>query len=944
MASDLQMDTTGSVPPHQGVATQSTLDSSSPPVQVDDNIREGCVEPVPHAVNELVMLAQMATDAIEDLWNAFVAGIKAKSTTLKPTDESPIVQVVDINTNGTSSVGAAGLRDAQPIIDTSFHPLVEMTAAIDGDEGGGETWLGEDGVGTKSRDIEVKFEFSFCLMVMESGIHEYTDYNNGFSWDNENMSPVFDHVPNQDAGTVTAVMSQIGSPEEYEDSVSKYLNQILVEENMESRQSMFHDPFALQATEQEFFEALGKNYPLVQLPVESPEEMFNGSTSEYSTSGSNSSFDPKWVRSDSFETKSSVTQAQSVDYHPLISPTTSVTNDVNDTIDSVIARHMNYPLVQLPVESPEEMFNGSTSEYSTSGSNSSFDPKWVRSDSFETKSSVTQAQSVDYHPLISPTTSVTNDVNDTIDSVIARHMVQNIFTDSESMLLFKKGMEEASKFLPPNNPLVIDLDRYNLPSDSTNVPPNVVVKVENVEMDNGLRGRKHSELEYSDFEDERTTKQSAVYEDEEAELAEFFDKLLRCTNDIGEPMPGFAEVANHNNLKHVYNGWNAPWRPGNTNDSIDIKTLLIKCAQSVATDDHEVATEQLKQIRQHTSPTGNASQRLAHIFALGLEARISGTGSHLYTSQKATQISAAEKMRAFQACVSVCPFKQNEIYFANKTIHDAALTCSTLHIVDFGIGYGFQWPVLVKHLAVRPGGPPKLRITGIELPQRGFRPADQVEETGRRLATYCEMFKVPFEYNAIATQNWEMIKIEDMKLQRNEFLVVNCLARFENLHDETNVKDSPRDRVLKLVRDMKPDIFVHSIVNGSYGAPFFVTRFKEALFHYSALFDMFDATIDRDNEQRQNYEKSFFGREVMNVIACEGHERVERPETYKQWQVRISRAGFKARHVDREIFSQLKSKVKIRYHKDFVLDDDGKWMLQGWKGRILCAVSCWVPA
>ncbi|PWA35931.1 GRAS protein [Artemisia annua] len=723
---------------------------------------------------------------------------------------------------------------------------------------------------------------------MESGIHEYTDYNNGFSWDNENMSPVFDQfpsytnngyrfrdepldlsfldaplsVPNQDAGTVTAVMSQIGSPEEYEDSVSKYLNQILVEENMESRQSMFHDPFALQATEQEFFEALGKNYPLVQLPVESPEEMFNGSTSEYSTSGSNSSFDPKWVRSDSFETKSSVTQAQSIDYHPLISPTTSVTNDVNDTIDSVIARHM----------------------------------------------------------------------------------VQNIFTDSESMLYFKKGMEEASKFLPPNNPLVIDLDRYNLPSDSTNVPPNVVVKVENLEMDNGLRGRKHSELEDSDFEDERTTKQSAVYEDEEAELAEFFDKLLRCTNDIGEPMPGFAEVANHNNLKHVYNGWNAPWRQGNANDSIDIKTLLIKCAQSVATDDHEVATEQLKQIRQHTSPTGNASQRLAHIFALGLEARISGTGSHLYTSQKATQISAAEKMRAFQACVSICPFKQNEIYFANKTIHDAALTSSTLHIVDFGIGYGFQWPVLVKHLAVRPGGPPKLRITGIELPQRGFRPADQVEETGRRLATYCEMFKVPFEYNAIATQNWEMIKIEDMKLQRNEFLVVNCLARFENLLDETNVKDSPRDRVLKLVRDMKPDIFVHSIVNGSYSAPFFVTRFKEALFHYSALFDMFDATIDRDNEQRQNYEKSFFGREVMNVIACEGHERVERPETYKQWQFRISRAGFKARHVDREIVSQLKSKVKIRYHKDFVLDDDGKWMLQGWKGRILCAVSCWVPA
>ena len=34
-----------------GVATQSTLDSSSPPVQVDDNIRKEYVEPVPHAAN-----------------------------------------------------------------------------------------------------------------------------------------------------------------------------------------------------------------------------------------------------------------------------------------------------------------------------------------------------------------------------------------------------------------------------------------------------------------------------------------------------------------------------------------------------------------------------------------------------------------------------------------------------------------------------------------------------------------------------------------------------------------------------------------------------------------------------------------------------------------------------------------------------------------------------
>ncbi|KAI4339186.1 hypothetical protein MLD38_024150 [Melastoma candidum] len=41
--------------------------------------------------------------------------------------------------------------------------------------------------------------------------------------------------------------------------------------------------------------------------------------------------------------------------------------------------------------------------------------------------------------------------------------------------------------------------------------------------------------------------------------------------------------------------------------------------------------------------------------------------------------------------------------------------------------------------------------------------------------------------------------------------------------------------------------------------------------------------------------------EAMNVIACEGSERIERPETYKQWQMRNTRAGFRQLPLNREI-------------------------------------------
>ncbi|WP_423787577.1 GRAS family protein, partial [Klebsiella pneumoniae] len=87
-------------------------------------------------------------------------------------------------------------------------------------------------------------------------------------------------------------------------------------------------------------------------------------------------------------------------------------------------------------------------------------------------------------------------------------------------------------------------------------------------------------------------------------------------------------------------------------------------------------------------------------------------------------------MKAYQVYLSACPFKKISIFFANRMILERASNATTLHIIDFGIQYGFQWPVLIQLLSRRTGGAPKLRITGIELPQPGFRPAEYMEATG----------------------------------------------------------------------------------------------------------------------------------------------------------------------------------------------------------------------
>lgn len=525
---------------------------------------------------------------------------------------------------------------------------------------------------------------------------------------------------------------------------------------------------------------------------------------------------------------------------------------------------------------------------------------------------------------------------------------------SESMLAeqFMRGVEEARKFLPKEDKLVI-----NLEDNGVSLPPKLMydygldeVKEEEKEYTAyGSRGRKNRHSDELDLEEGRSNKQSAVDYTEETLRSEMSDLVLLCPNCDGKEGVSSKTWTQNEATRSPQNGHtrgsgsskSRGKKPSKT-EVVDLRTLLIHCAQTVAIDDRRSANDLLKQIRQHASPFGDGTQRLAHYFADGLEARLAGMGSEKYHSFVAKPVSATDILKAYGLYMSACPFKKVSFYFSTQMILDTTEKASKIHIVDFGIYFGFQWPSFLQRLSKRPGGPPKLRITGIDLPQPGFRPAERIEQTGRRIAEYARSFNVPFEYQGIAAK-FETIKIEDLRIAEDEMVVVNCSFSLKNLADETVAVDCPRTRVLSMIRKLNPALFTLAVVNGSYNAPFFVTRFREALFHFSALFDMLEMNTPREDEQRLLIEQNIFGRDAMNVIACEGTERVERPETYKQWQVRNFRAGFTQLPLDRDIVKKSKCKVKELYHKDFVVDEDGRWLLLGWKGRIIYALSAWKP-
>ncbi|CAL9211711.1 scarecrow-like protein 9 [Musa acuminata AAA Group] len=745
-------------------------------------------------------------------------------------------------------------------------------------------------------------------MVMDSGLRELSGMMSGLSYDDfysdQNIfraiglgesQPFLGHVNYVDLAQMSSLTNQSSyptsistsvegdNPEDsdifYSDIALNYISRMLLEEDIDEKVSTYKEDSALRAAVKPFYDILGQKYP------PSPDRpLFDG-------------------------------------HHCSGSPDER-SND----------RYGN-------------LYRGGASSSSRVADNSSV------CDSSDYQQSLTCPGSVDYSPQ-TPSSSY-NSISSIEEPFNNVTISPNLFFGSMPTWHFKRGVEEARKFLPSNDKLFINLESYGV--SSVQIPKrdgklcNSKGKVEKTISSNGSRVRKNPNMEDLDLTEGRNNKQSAVSSDGEVR-SEMFDMVLlyqgdKCSkkmSDLREAMQNEASKSAQNVPTKGSSGGKTRRKKQTKKEVVDLRTLLILCAQAVAVDDRRTANELLKQIRQHSSPNGDGSQRLAHCFADGLEARLAGMGSQIYQALVAKRTTATDILKAYHLYLAACPFKRISHFFSNQTILNLAEKASKVHIIDFGIYFGFQWPCLIQRLATREGGPPKLRITGIDVPQPGFRPTERIEETGQRLAAYAKGFNVPFEYQAIASK-WESIRVEDLHIAKDEVVVVNCLYRFRNLIDETVIVDSPRNRVLNTIRKMNPDAFIHGVVNGSYSAPFFVTRFREALFHFSALFDMLETNVPRDDEQRLLIEKDLFGREALNVIACEGSERVERPETYKQWQVRNLRAGFVQLPLDPDIMKKANDKVKSCYHKDFVIDEDSRWLIQGWKGRITYAISAWKP-
>ncbi|KAJ3688232.1 hypothetical protein LUZ61_017396 [Rhynchospora tenuis] len=521
--------------------------------------------------------------------------------------------------------------------------------------------------------------------------------------------------------------------------------------------------------------------------------------------------------------------------------------------------------------------------------------------------------------------------------------------ETPSIWQFPEGFEESINFLPNFDKLFVDLDpdQHRVIQKTQDGSPSSSSSTKKKESSYDPRTKKKPNDSENDLLDGRCQKQLAVYSDapDESEISDtvlllFGPKSTEEVRTIHKILQ--KEIRDEQNEAKASERSMKEDNNHISKDSVDLSSLLVSCSEAVFTNSRQTAIELMKKIRECSSPTGDSFQRLAYYFIDGLEARLAGSGSEIYRRLVSKYPTLTDILKAYRLYIASCPYVRSSFYLANQTIYNIAKDATRVHIINYGIFHGFQWPSFFEHFSDFNSTPPTIRITVIEEPEPGFRPNKRVEAVGRRLAFYAKQYNVSFEYQGIASK-WENVKLEDLSIGKEEKVIVCCLIKSSMLPDETTAICCARDTFLKTIRKIKPHAFIHGISNASYNSPFFLGRFRLALSHYTSWFDMLDSTLPRHNPERVLIEREMIIPDAINTIACEGLDRVDRPETYKQWQARHHRAALEQIPVDSMIIKNMKNFVRECYHKNFFVDEDDRWVLLGWKGRVWYAMSIWKP-
>jgi hypothetical protein len=295
-------------------------------------------------------------------------------------------------------------------------------------------------------------------------------------------------------------------------------------------------------------------------------------------------------------------------------------------------------------------------------------------------------------------------------------------------------------------------------------------------------------------------------------------------------------------------------------------------------------------------------------------------------------------LKAFRVLIEETPLIKFGHLGANVVIDTATSLEKAIHIVDIGIGHGLQWDDLLHRLSTRKD-PPRVRISGIDLPCPGANPSAALERTGARLAALAAKLGIELSFEAIAGAIGTVDRPVSLP---DESMISNAALALHHVADGDAVSDPALGRraLLRRLASWKPALVTMVEPDAAHNDSPFAQRVREARRHYGLVFDVFAHLFPHAPQERRTLEREFFGPEILNVVASEGAARVERHDRIQTWCLRMTEAGFAPLSLGALAASHTR---ELGLAAPFTVERRGPALALCFRGESLIGLSVWVP-
>ena len=370
--------------------------------------------------------------------------------------------------------------------------------------------------------------------------------------------------------------------------------------------------------------------------------------------------------------------------------------------------------------------------------------------------------------------------------------------------------------------------------------------------------------------------------------------------------------------------------------------LLLAAAEAIEAQNHVLVSnliEKLKNLLLYDMGSSSFNQ-LAWFFTQGLHYKT--VDYNILAAHHQIQIKNYNSMSAFQMLQQLSPYIKFAHFTANQAILEAAEGEKMIHIIDFDIMEGIQWPPLMADLAAKEHVC-SLRLTAIVQDNENERKI--IEQTGRRLSEFAKSINLPFIFDQMGIEKAD--RFEEIQVM-GETVIGNCSGIFHHILSYENLskfeifldgvsKLSPKCVVL--VEEELFNVTKQLGLGGPQPTMSFVEFFFEAFHHFSALSDSllrcFSGVYENGFKQVMD---EFLGTRILDSVTqfpCDKTHVWGSGFDHLQGYNKIPFTSFNC--------SQAKYLISL-FRGDFWVQHEKCNLSLCWKSRPLCTATIWVPS